>query len=531
MADNSMITTADADIIREEKFYEAEVFGQGGEREYKLKADDWMMDYRYRALNSIEIQRLFYSVDNDDTVQVVRNVFNSTLFSGGVHMKRGDASMDDTSARWYSQTYCSFGEALDRSLTAVDFAACSWIPHNQYVGVPTVLDMKKIHILYRKDVYSQGHFVFFEKMGVGSGGFLDSMHKNGSLGTSKAMYKYIPGVVVYHDGRFPDENGTFSSKMTLLDRDRTLDNNNMFSQYTANIQRASPPVFLEAVTQAHDPNALTSTIQPGVSYLLGDGTGPAGYHMKSESLSNDSSEAAQRNAETFARKQHLYATVLLEHGKEGLDRVSNMAKNQIDLMSDNGMRQIYLDEGRRYVSPQMPEGPGQFTIDFRVAKLEMTCLLLGMPLSMVSQSSSLGGKTSMNENSFTIFTHTQKRKKQLLLSFMHDMYERIYAPHHALQRLESTPVDKLEDAMSSMQIESTGVQILMPGLPEDATLDKIYLQGVLKYDAYCDYMSSRHSIPRECFESSAKVSLDDLNGVKPEPTAASKPKPKAKAKK
>jgi hypothetical protein len=51
----------------------------------------------------------------------------------------------------------------------------------------------------------------------------------------------------------------------------------------------------------------------------------------------------------------------------------------------------------------------------------------------------------------------------------------------------------------------------------------MWLQGVLKYEAYKQYLSSMYCIPLTAFHDKMQLTLEDLNGVKP---VESKPKRK-----
>jgi len=133
---------------------------------------------------------------------------------------------------------------------------------------------------------------------------------------------------------------------------------------------------------------------------------------------------------------------------------------------------------------------------------------------MVSQQSSQGGKGKLNEGSLVVFDNTQRETKQRLLGYIDNMYSRIYMTHHSLHVLVETPLYQLSEEASKHH----GTEISMSGLPSDDVLNQLYLMGLLKYDRYVAFLASKHSIDIDCFNSSALVSLDDLNGIKPEET-------------
>jgi hypothetical protein len=54
-------------------------------------------------------------------------------------------------------------------------------------------------------------------------------------------------------------------------------------------------------------------------------------------------------------------------------------------------------------------------------------------------------------------------------------------------------------------------------------LTRLYYMGALKYDAYIAYISTKHAIPKECFEKKPVLDLKQLNGIQePEPSTGKK---------
>src|SRR5689334_16512014 len=132
-------------------------------------------------------------------------------------------------------------------------------------------------------------------------------------------------------------------------------------------------------------------------------------------------------------------------------------------------------------------------------------------MGMISQNNSLGSKTSMNENVMVVFDNTQRQRKQDLLNCMYDMYERIYAIHHALQKLSHTPKGQVNPS----EFKSTGVQILLTGLPSNEILIQLVQLESLSREGFDHYMSLKHDIPMDFFVKKKELSILDLNGVKP----------------
>ena len=90
----------------------------------------------------------------------------------------------------YNSTWCSFGMDIDRMLASTGFCPTTFVKHKEYVGKPVVLDISRLKIRYKRDVYGVPHFVFFEMLDT------PLAAANGDGGAVMAL-RYIPDVVVY----------------------------------------------------------------------------------------------------------------------------------------------------------------------------------------------------------------------------------------------------------------------------------------------------------------------------------------------
>lgn len=523
-------------------FPEAQVFpGSGLQPEYKKTAMDWLYDSSYLTLNRNSIRKLQARYDDDANVRTVAHLFHTTLFAGGVTFSRTDAQLMPDAQRWYDSTWSGFGVNILRDKAAVGFVAAVSVPHIEYIGVPRVLELSQLVILYKLDYMGIAHFVFFEQMPnaqpfVSSGGHSTSIRTSGiAMGNGQGMLRYIPNVVVYIE-QSPTTFGVIRSRVAVLEADLALDEVLVETTKNAIQARANPPLVLERVNEPHDPNQIISTIQPFSSMLLGDGNGPVTSSSSSISSSSSSSSSSTQHVsrgqeEMMERRRYEYSKALGLYGTSGLDRVESMVRRHSQYVQDGGLNEYALGEGYKYVKNNVPESPGDLLIQFRAARMERVFQMFGVPMGMISQTSALGGKTSMNENAMFVFINTQKQTKEHLLNIFYDMYARIYETHHMLQRLAAAPKGKFEDTLDkvlSKHKSSVGVTILLTGLPLDDVLDKLYMMGCLKYDAYKRFASIKHAIPLEDFETSIKMTLENLNGIAPETETIGKKVTKSK---
>jgi hypothetical protein len=111
---------------------------------------------------------------------------------------------------------------------------------------------------------------------------------------------------------------------------------------------------------------------------------------------------------------------------------------------------------------------------------------------------------------------------------VHQHYNFINTASFALEVLKSARKNKQQ--LSSAQLrEEVEVTCSMPGQPEEETLHRLYMEGFLKYDAYLQYISCKHSIPLSMFETKPALDLKDLHGIQDPPPADGPPKKKQKS--
>lgn len=71
--------------------------------------------------------------------------------------------------------------------------------------------------------------------------------------------------------------------------------------------------------------------------------------------------------------------------------------------------------------------------------------------------------------------------------------------------------------------------VTIDALPNDELSERLYVSGLLTFEGLVEMYSQKHSIPKHYFHTSPKISILQLNGVKPDET--SQPKKKVKTKK
>ena len=120
------------------------------------------------------------------------------------------------------------------------------------------------------------------------------------------------------------------------------------------------------------------------------------------------------------------------------------------------------------------------------------------------------GKDDDGSNS-VCFENFQRELKQHMIIYIHQMYTYMHTATMALDAIKEgvKGVDKLK--------ESVAITVSLPGMPDEATLNRLFMQGVLKYESFVQYLSAKHSIPLECFEKKPILTIQGSMASHPRP--------------
>jgi hypothetical protein len=126
---------------------------------------------------------------------------------------------------------------------------------------------------------------------------------------------------------------------------------------------------------------------------------------------------------------------------------------------------------------------------------------MGIPIALLTNSTpSSHRKYTSNSNdgrhssSFVLFENAQQHLKQDVLAVVKTMFYSIHLKTHLEEYLENTEPKKwsAEEAAKSAE-----VSIELPSLPDEDKLLDFYHAGFLKYDALIKYLSTKHGITED----------------------------------
>jgi hypothetical protein len=448
---------------------------------------------------------------------------------------------DEAERRFMSLAYSEFCRSVYRNQIAVGFAAVIIIPHVKYTGVPVVLDLQKCEIRFRRDVATECHFRFFEKIEpavgpVSSSGSAGQMFIGLGHGMSieaDINRREIHGVVVFVSDK-PNRNGTFTSKMTLLKADIKFESDLRSACSIADKYLCNPPLVTSFIEEKLDPKALTITDQTVVGGYrqhqqyrsLFPGNGEYEGPMRTSQLRMDQqsfeinplhNEMSTRfflegteGHDAYMRRYGLYKGGLLPHQQQQQNQPEGGKLK---------FQEYQLSLNRSLEKQNLPQSPHDALIAWRTARTERVLAIMSVPMAMISQQSALGGKTAMNENAFLVFMTAQKQLKQQLLQYIHVIYHGLYdyqnGMNYLIKQLKKMKSDPSEKPTKAGLEKSKECEITMPGIPPENVMHDLFLKGVLKFEAFRYYLNEKHAIPLDHFNTSLPLTYQELNQLKP----------------
>lgn len=475
-------------------------------------------DPRFVRLDESEISRALAFFDNDANVKTVFQVTMNSLLSGNISFRhKGDTnnryhgSTDDE--KWQSMVYSELCREIVRHLWAIGFAVVTYVPHPKYGARPVVLNIERTEAYYYLDVFNTPHFRFFERLQFpDSGGSSTSdffLGLGGKIGQSMDINRReIPNIHVFCTDA-PANNGALRSRIMLLAPDLLFESHLLSCCMEADRQRANPSLVSEKDPPKSDRDAYTinnagdvgprSAVQ---SSFEGDGNQPGPL-----------SEAQIRSIQKDV--MHLdHVGALMQEGMTRGSLDPNTMISRRKLMHGHTVEEIQLETGRKLTHQVVPESPHEMLIKFRNARMERVLALFSVPMGMISQQSSLGSKTSMTENSFIVYLDAQKYLKQLLISYLYEVYHHINDSTFAMDYLVDTIEKKKGKPTVPGLKQALKCEITMPGLPPEETVERLFLLGVLKYEAYTKFLHDKHAIPGEDFNEKPELSLTEMSQIK-----------------
>jgi hypothetical protein len=466
-------------------------------------------DPRFIRLDSEAIRRNLALFDNDVNVKTVYQITMNSLLSGNIQFNHTSAAnrfhKNPEDLDWLSRSYGDLSRDAVRYLWALGFCPATFIPHPRYIGKPVVLNIDRCDVYYYRDVFGQCHFRFYERIELGNGP-VDAASMFLPLGIEVDINRReIPNVSVFVMDP-PANDGTLRSRINMLANDLFFEAHLATCCIESDRHRSNPPVITTVERKMPDSKALTITDRLDVrgvhSAQYGDGV------QEGKIRETQISEAMSDSAHMHQVAAYMDATM------QGGDINPNTMIQKRKFLRSHPLREYYLETDRQYVKHTLPESPHDMYLNFRVARKEDVFAMFCIPLAMISQQSALSSRSSMNENAYIVFLDAQKYLKHVLINIIRIMYRQIYDAVHMEDYVVAT-LKKNEFPTAKGVEEAQNVEVTMPGMPPETTMERLFVMGLLTTEAYVEYLNTKHAIPMDCFNKEPKLTLQEINQLPP----------------
>jgi len=455
--------------------------------------DEIFNDHEWTYVNRAQLLDCSKFFDADPNTVTGFNFRMDALLNGGIIFKRKGKSMQGRAKDWMSAEFTRFLRSIVRNRWTAGFAACVWEQDDEFVGRPMVLDLTQVVVRYKLSIFGQPQYRYFFQP---RDGFSPEVE--------------IPNVLTF-TWDAPDSNGNLRSLVLLLAQDHIYETMLGYYSIVAMKGRAMPVMITERDKEVYDrENIRAPTARSPTEIAMG--------------IMNSRQDEAGENPDK--------SNVIIQHTEDFYNRTQPAMTDAIltNLASINHMPHFashyQLAQGRKFTSAPLPEAPTDL-LAFRVARLERACALMGVPLAMLTNSTSTGGGKKMaegeNSNSFVLFENSQMSLKLELIRCAQTMFYSIHLKAQLQDYLATTPQKEWNTADAA---ESAEVIVEMPSMPDEAKLLGYYTAGFLKYEALKNYLSSKHGIAPDSFNEKPELTVEEANGhfVDPQPPAAKKAK-------
>jgi hypothetical protein len=475
---------------------------QRRKRKRSSPLENLIPDIDFVDIDDGEVIRAFNIYDNNQAVKIAMNTNFNTLFCADFLFSRAGATLTETAKFWSNSTMKGWLTEVFRSCFAVGFAAVSFIPHHTYGLEPTCIDITQTSIRFHKDFHSQTTYIFYKRGGAGDGPISIANH------TTEELREPIPNIIVLEMDK-PNYDGTLRSRMRNLELHMQFMGIMLESAVHAITGRAAPPIVTEKEKNPYDPNAVPSAFR-------NSGLGPSGQ-LRSLAAAGDEDDTPEEG-----KDRHQYYEDLRVLNSVGIQNVAESARSVRRFLHERlrETNQVYLESGRTYVQHKLPEVPTEM-IAHQQFQMEQVFLVLGVPpgqiMSRTSTGGPKGGASSGNQNIHTTFRESQQQLKMLALRFMKQIYMFMHGPRRLREYAKTLKEGDEADPKKVEELLHFHVEI--PGLPDEDSLFKLYLVGLLKWDKLIECCAARHGIAIDGFNKSSPLTIQEANGIKEVETA------------
>ena len=460
---------------------------------FKLLPENWIV------LDENMITYLFQAYDYDPDIRALSTIkldailASDILIDGiGVSKNLNKYQIMAQSNMW--KQWCA---SVYRSILSVGFAGVSFkenLDTNELI--PIVLDLTQLNIYYYLDVYNMPHMRYF----------LASTYEPVELENILSLWCDLP-----------TKDGQFTSKLSILLSDAIFESNLMNFALQAYKKRANPPLITERLTPFYNLQPYETSEQAATLFNNNSGNNNNFYNGDAipgqqnditstnlfNKISNDPNHQMSEATKSIMMEHQYNLIKTLNSGYSNALYQAQSYLNRISGKFENDLRfnQIYLEPGRKLTRPNEPNAP-ETLMPFRLARLERVGAILGVPVSLLTTDTSTSHaklNAGNNPNSLLLFENSVRTMKYLLCGYIETLYKFMFARDIAINTILNTEPNKHIN-FNNLNKEKN-IHVFMSPLPQDAILNYLFENHILKYDSYCNYISKLYGFELSDFNS------------------------------
>lgn len=408
--------------------------------------------------------------------------------------------VQDEEDEYLSRILTRFAADLHEYAQAVGF--CPWVAvpnaHPVYLYRPQRLNLERVTVWYKYNMFGECMFAFTATPEV-INEILDfsmlGLHSLVPFGDNQFI---IPGVFVevWHK---PDINGCLTSPVMPLieplEMFAVLRHCHMAASVSASapvhVIQTKPPLDLGLQNR----NLLKDSYLEQEAYSARDGAERSNGPRRIEGVVNRALDQIVGLANQWHGGPHQFEQI-----REGLIR--SLHETVGKMMSNR----IYLDDYEEVAKAPEARSPVDFT-KTEVMVQQMVMMAFSLPPAML-QAESSRGRMNLDYNAMRVFNDAQQQLMSEMQRALQHVAEGIWAPARlARYAMDTALVEQIseEEARKHMKIH-----VVIPNIPSPEDIRSLHEEGVLKYDAYCEFMGQIYSIPRDRFEKTRRMDRMDV---------------------
>ncbi len=340
--------------------------------------------------------------DNDPNVITGFNFRMDALLNGGIIFSRKRKEMSSSMKEFMTKEFTSFLRQLVRNWWYAGFCAVVWHEHSKFIGRPDCLDLTQVVVQRERSIFhGETKYRYFYQ----------------PHNTYKAELE-IKNVMTF-SWESPDQHGNLRSMVQLLQRDQVYEDMLTYYSLVAMKGRAMPTMITQKDKETYDHD----NIQAPTARAYEEINGRSDEMDESQNIF----QLVQQTEVFFSHNQPTMTDVFAEN-VASLQAIPHFSST------------FHLAEGRKFTAAPHPEAPTEL-LTFRVARQERAYALMGVPLAMVSNSSSTSNSKlqTQNTNSFVLFDNSQQSLKLELLQVAKQMFYAIHLHTFVQEYNENTP--------------------------------------------------------------------------------------------